>query len=84
MKQENEPNFQHQSNCIAFVLQSAALLLCGPSVGFVDLSVINGEAVVKDGEFTTINLDALVKAHNACSARICSFLGPNWKSGNTE
>ncbi|GAQ83977.1 Atrazine chlorohydrolase/guanine deaminase [Klebsormidium nitens] len=62
--------------------EAAALLLCGPSVGFVDLSVINGEAVVKDGKFTTIDLTELVKAHNACSARICSFLGPNWKTGS--
>lgn len=76
--------FSTPVNCISFVAQSAALLLCGPSVGFVDLSVINGEAVVKDGKFTTIDLDALVKAHNACSARICSFLAPNWKSGNTK
>lgn len=63
-------------------MQAAALLLCGPSVGFVDLSVINGEVVVKNGKFTTIDLTELVKAHNACSARICSFLGPNWKTGS--
>ena len=34
----------------------AALVLCTPSIGFVDLSVINGEVIVRDGKFTTIEL----------------------------
>jgi len=33
----------------------ASLILCTP--GYVDLSVVNGEAVVKDGKLTTLDLD---------------------------
>ena len=34
----------------------AALTLCTPTIGFVDLSVINGEIIVRDGKFTTFDL----------------------------
>ena len=34
----------------------AALVLCTPSIGFVDLSIINGEIIVREGKFTTIEL----------------------------
>lgn len=38
----------------------AALLLCTPSLGFVDLSVINGDIVVKDGVLQTLDLKVFV------------------------
>ena len=34
----------------------AALVLCAPSLGPVDLSVINGRIVVQDGRLTTVDL----------------------------
>ena len=34
----------------------AALILCTPGIGNVDISVINGKIVVKDGKLTTIDL----------------------------
>lgn len=34
----------------------AALLFCTPGLAPVDLSVINGEVIVKDGQLTTCNL----------------------------
>ena len=34
----------------------AGLILCTPSIGFVDLSIINGEVIVKDGKLTTLDL----------------------------
>lgn len=34
----------------------AGLVLCAPSLGWVDLSVINGEIIVKDGQLLTLNL----------------------------
>lgn len=46
----------------------AALLLC--SVPGIDLSVINGKIVVKDGKFLTINLDKLVERHNLIAEKI--------------
>ncbi|KAK9829296.1 hypothetical protein WJX72_005009 [[Myrmecia] bisecta] len=50
----------------------AALVLCPP--GYVDLSVINGEVIVLDGELQTTDLPALIKEHNICSARLCALL----------
>ena len=41
----------------------AALLFCTPSIGSVDLSVINGHVVVKDGQLTTLDLQARGYAH---------------------
>ena len=32
------------------------LLYCTPSIGFVDLSVINGEVIVRDGELLSLDL----------------------------
>ena len=40
----------------------AALLLC--SVDHVDLSVINGQVIVRDGKLLTVNLDELIERHN--------------------
>ena len=34
----------------------AGLILCTPSIGFVDLSIINGEFVVRDGKLLTVDL----------------------------
>ena len=34
------------------------LVLCGPSLGWVDLSVINGEIIVRDGNLLTLDVQA--------------------------
>ncbi len=39
----------------------AGLLYCTPSIGFVDLSVINGEVIVRDGELQTLDLKVRVR-----------------------
>lgn len=39
----------------------AGLLYCTPSIGFVDLSVINGEIIVRDGELQTLDLKVRVR-----------------------
>ena len=36
----------------------AALVLCTPGHGPVDVSVINGRVIVKDGKLTTVDLKA--------------------------
>ena len=41
----------------------AALLLCTPSIGFVDLSVINGRVVVRDGALKTLDLPVCLQAN---------------------
>ena len=46
----------------------AALLLC--SVDRVDLSIINGRQVVRDGRILTIDVEALVSRHNEISRRL--------------
>lgn len=48
----------------------AALLLC--SVDRVDLSVINGRLVVRDGKLLTIDVEKLVERHNEIAAEIVS------------
>jgi cytosine/adenosine deaminase-related metal-dependent hydrolase len=48
----------------------AALLLC--TVDRVDLSVINGQVVVQDGELLTLDVKSLVERHNAIAAEIVS------------
>ena len=40
----------------------AALLLCAPSIGFVDLSVINGRIIVQDGDLKTLELPVCIRA----------------------
>ena len=42
----------------------------------VDLSIINGEVVVRDGKLLTLDVDALMEEHNAVSQRICSHILP--------
>ena len=46
----------------------AALVLCQSQN--VDLSIINGRVVVKDGELQTVDLPVLVERHNAIAARL--------------
>ncbi len=46
----------------------AALVLCGSQN--VDLSMINGRVVVRDGELQTVDLPVLVEQHNAISRRL--------------
>ena len=43
----------------------ASLIMCAPSVGWVDMSVINGEIVVKDGKLKTLDMQVLsmLQAH---------------------
>jgi 8-oxoguanine deaminase len=45
-----------------------ALLLC--SVGRIDLSVINGKIIVRDGRLLTIDVENLVKRHNQIAGEI--------------
>lgn len=49
----------------------SSLVLCTP--GPVYYAVINGEMIVDKGNFTTIDVDALVEDHNRRSARICKI-----------
>jgi cytosine/adenosine deaminase-related metal-dependent hydrolase len=46
----------------------AALVLCASPQ--VDLSMINGRVVVKDGALQTVDLPVLVEQHNAISAAL--------------
>ncbi len=46
----------------------AALLLC--TIDHVDLSVINGQLIVRDGKLITIDLEDLIERHNAIAARM--------------
>ena len=40
--------------------QVANLIMAAPSVGWVDLSVINGEIIVKDGVLQTLDLQVFI------------------------
>ena len=46
----------------------AALVFCGPAQ--VDLSIINGEIVVEDGEIRKVDLPVLVETHNRLSRQL--------------
>jgi len=46
----------------------AALVFCQP--GQVDLSIINGRVVVRDGHLQTVDVPVLVEQHNAISRRL--------------
>ena len=48
----------------------AALLLC--SVDRVDLSIINGHQVIRDGRLLTIDVEALIGRHNGIAQRLAS------------
>jgi len=47
---------------------AAALIFCAPQQ--VDLSIINGKVVVKEGRLTTIDMRMLVEQHNGISRRL--------------
>jgi cytosine/adenosine deaminase-related metal-dependent hydrolase len=51
----------------------AALVFCTP--GKVNLSVINGRIVVRDGQLQTIDLGRQVEAHNAASRLLMTKAG---------
>ena len=40
----------------------ASHIMCAPSLGWVDMSVINGEIVVKDGKLQTLDMQVLIHA----------------------
>lgn len=46
----------------------AAIVFCSPA--YVDLSVINGKIVIRDGQLRGIDLPALVQRHNLLSQRL--------------
>lgn len=46
----------------------AALVFCGPAP--VDLSIINGEIVVEDGELRTVDMPVLIEEHNRLSRQL--------------
>ena len=50
----------------------AALVLCTPTIGFVDLSVINGRIVVQDGKLTTLDVKVPPShyVHRTCLLRV--------------
>eukprot|EP00877_Chromochloris_zofingiensis_P007799 jgi/Chrzof1/3272/Cz12g19030.t1 len=52
----------------------AALLLNAASLGHVDLSIINGQTVVKDGQLLTASLSTLIAETNKASARLCALI----------
>lgn len=41
------------------------LILCASSLGFVDLSIINGEIIVKDGQIQSLSLKVFPSLHRA-------------------
>jgi hypothetical protein len=46
----------------------AALLLC--QVARVQLSVVNGKPVVREGQLATLELPPLIQRHNGLAARL--------------
>jgi len=47
----------------------AALLFCHPQN--VDLNVVNGKIIIRDGELLTVDLPHLIENHNRAAARLC-------------
>lgn len=45
--------------------------------GYVDLSVINGEQIIREGRLLTCDLQQLLREHAAASARVCAAVGPS-------
>ena len=52
----------------------AALVFCAPSLGFVDLSIINGQVVVEDGVFTSLDLQVPVHFDRKACLHCCRLL----------
>lgn len=52
----------------------AGLLLLTPSIGFVDLSIINGDVIVRDGTLLTTDLQASLLL--TCQSNGFSFNAP--------
>lgn len=52
----------------------AALLFCTPGLAPVNLSVINGEVIVKDGQLMTCDLQEIIQEHNRRSLALCSHI----------
>ncbi|KAK9818361.1 hypothetical protein WJX72_011301 [[Myrmecia] bisecta] len=48
----------------------AALVFCSPGLGSVDLSIINGKVIIKDGKFVHMDLQKLMAEHHQCAARL--------------
>ncbi len=48
----------------------SALLLCAPSIGFVNFSCINGSVVVEDGKLLTADVGEVVSVANEAAARL--------------
>lgn len=51
----------------------AALILCTP--GYVNLSVVNGEVVIRDGKLLTCDLEELMAQFSEASERVCASVG---------
>jgi hypothetical protein len=49
---------------------------CAPSLGFLDLAIINGEVVVDGGSLLTADIAEIVVEANAASARLCAHYSP--------
>lgn len=72
----------------------AALVFCAPSLGFVDLSIINGTIIVEDGKFVSMDLkviipnDAYMHVHESAPlpyhsykmSQTCASSAPCWGS----
>lgn len=52
----------------------AALLFCTPGLGPVDLSVINGDIIVKNGQMLTCSVKEVIKEHTKHSIALCSHV----------
>ncbi|KAA6421623.1 MAG: hydroxydechloroatrazine ethylaminohydrolase [Trebouxia sp. A1-2] len=52
----------------------AALLFCTPGLGPVDLSVINGDIIVKDGQMLTCSVKEVINEHTKHSIALCSHV----------
>jgi hypothetical protein len=46
----------------------AAALFCAPQK--VDINIVGGKIIVKDGELMTVNVPTLVKKHNQAAKRL--------------
>lgn len=70
MTRQDAGDLMHLSFCVTHAGAGqdpvAALLYCTPSIRAVDLSVINGHIVVKDGQLQTLDLQ--VRMHTPYSS----------------